>query len=75
MPVHMGDHVSKTGEIDFLRRQQLALNLFYRENNPHQIVAFTVGQVCHLANVALQYHPAKSRMIVIVYIHDARERI
>ncbi len=73
--MHVRNLIAETGKVYFLRRQKLALNMLHRENNAHEFTAFTVSHIGHFPNMPLKDHPAKTRVIFVVDVHDARQRV
>lgn len=75
VPVQMRNDIAKTGEVDFIRRQQFAQALFDGMDRAHQLRSLLLGQVGHFPDMCIQDHTAEPGVIGVSRHYDARETV
>ena len=73
MPVKVGSHVAKAGEVDFVRIKQFAQGGFNAEDNPHHLLLFILFQIGHFKFVSIQDDAAETGVVLIGNMSDAAE--
>ena len=63
MPVQMRDQIAQTGEVDFVRLQQLAQRLLNDENDLHEVVLLCGRKIAHFAYMCVPDDAAQSGII------------
>ena len=75
VPVQMGNDVTKTGQIDLVRIEELTQGAFDAKNDVHQPSPVVRIEIRHLGDMALEYYPAETRIVGIGHANDATEII
>lgn|SRR5574343_415311 len=70
MPVYMRNHVSKTGQVDFLWRNKASHNPLNRKDNTHQPRLRCVWKIGHFSHVGGPDYTAKARVMGIIDAYD-----
>lgn len=75
MPVNVRNHISKAGEVNFLRIEKSSLCSFCSKYDAHQFGAFGIDKVSHLTYVSLHNDPAESRVVLVFDVDDTCQRV
>src|SRR5262245_28169752 len=75
VPMEVRHLIAETREIDLVGCERRAQRRLDREHHAHEAAALGVSQIRHLANMAVEDHPAEGRVIAIADEDDATKII
>ena len=71
MPVDVRRKIAQAGEVDLVRRHDLAQHGFNRQHDLHAVRAIRLGKVSHFSNVIIPDHTALAGVARFDDIHHA----